>query len=390
MAAITTTLLTTLRTTLRGEFKIAFDNALANADWKKLATVISSATKSNTYDWLGKFPQMREWIGDRVVKDIAGFSYAITNKKNEATLGVSREDIEDDNIGQYKTLASSMGQEASDFYSRELAKILIAGDKSLCYDGQNFFDTDHPVYPNADGTGDAKNVSNIQGSASALGAPWFLLCLNRPLKPFIVQERVRPEFDEVTDTHNDHVFMKDEYLYGIRHRGNFGYGLWQQAVFSRETLNAANFTGAYQTMCEFTRDGGDPIGFRPTHLVVPPSLRSAAEEIVNKANLAGGESNVNYHKVELIVLDWLDGRSVVATPAASVAGGSYSGAQSVTLTCATSGAEIHYTTDGTTPTAKSVKASGAISIAATKTLKAVAVKDGLVDSAVFSATYTIS
>lgn len=305
MAVITSTVLNVLRTQLRGEFKTAFDSAVARADWKKLATVITSTTASNTYGWLGKFPQMREWVGDRVVKSIKEFGYTVSNKKNEATLGVSRTDIEDDNLGQYRTLAQAMGQEASDFYSRELAKILVAGAASLCYDGQNFFDTDHPVYPNADGTGGMVQVSNIQGSTTATGDPWFLLCLNKPLKPFIVQERVRPEFEEVTDTKNDHVFMKDEYLYGVRHRGNFGYGLWQQAVMSKEELNATNFETAFEKMATFKRDGGDPMGILPTHLVVPASLRSKAESLIKKATLANGESNINFDKVEIIVSPWI-------------------------------------------------------------------------------------
>lgn len=79
--------------------------------------------------------------------------------------------------------------------------------------------------------------------------------------------------------------------------------------------------------------------------------------------------------------------SVVATPTASVATGSYSATQSVTLSCATSGAVIYYTTDGTTPTTASSNYSTALSISATTTLKAIAVAQGIT-SATASYTYT--
>lgn len=292
-----------LRTMVRAEFQQAFDAAVALDDYKELVTIITSNTKSNSYAWLGNFPQMREWIGDRVINDMKESSYTIENKKYEATLGVDRTDIEDDNLGQYRVLAQTQGQETVDFFWRQIAKLIVGGFTSLCYDGQNFFDTDHPVYEKPDGTGTNKATSNVLGTGS--GAPWFLLDLNRPLKPFIMQERMKPEYDEIKDVQNDTVFMKDKYLYGIRYRGNWGYGLWQQAVASKEELTAANFEKAYGMMESFKRDGGDPLGLKPTHLIVDVSNRAAAEAILLKQNLAGGESNTNYNRVKLVVCRWL-------------------------------------------------------------------------------------
>lgn len=80
----------------------------------------------------------------------------------------------------------------------------------------------------------------------------------------------------------------------------------------------------------------------------------------------------------------------VATPSFSPAGGTYTGAQSVTISSATSGATIHYTTDGSTPTASSPTYAGAITVSSSLTLKAVASKSGMTDSAVGSAAYTIN
>ena len=78
----------------------------------------------------------------------------------------------------------------------------------------------------------------------------------------------------------------------------------------------------------------------------------------------------------------------VAKPVATPPAGDFSGSVSVTLSCATEGADIYYTDDGSTPTSGSTKYTTAISISSTKTIKAIAVKSGRTDSAVLSATYT--
>ena len=79
----------------------------------------------------------------------------------------------------------------------------------------------------------------------------------------------------------------------------------------------------------------------------------------------------------------------VATPSFSVAEGTYTSAQTVAISCATSGATIYYTTDGNTPTTSSSVYSSALTISETTTVKAMAVKEGMNNSAVASATYTI-
>ncbi len=78
----------------------------------------------------------------------------------------------------------------------------------------------------------------------------------------------------------------------------------------------------------------------------------------------------------------------VQTPTASPGGGSFSGSQQVTLSSATPGADIYYTTDGTTPTPGSLLYTAPIQLTATVTLRAIAVKTGMSDSGVLSATFT--
>lgn len=75
-------------------------------------------------------------------------------------------------------------------------------------------------------------------------------------------------------------------------------------------------------------------------------------------------------------------------PTFSVAAGTYLEAQEVELACVTEGAEIHYTLDGTEPSAASALYSAALTISETTTVKAIAINNGI-SSSVVSATYTI-
>ena len=80
-----------------------------------------------------------------------------------------------------------------------------------------------------------------------------------------------------------------------------------------------------------------------------------------------------------------------AAPSFTPAAGSYSSAQSVTISTATSGATIMYTTNGTTPsTTVGTVYSSPVSISATTTLQAIAYESGMNNSAVTSGVYTIT
>jgi hypothetical protein len=79
-----------------------------------------------------------------------------------------------------------------------------------------------------------------------------------------------------------------------------------------------------------------------------------------------------------------------ATPVLSPKAGVYTSAQSVTITDATTGAAIYYTTDGTTPTTASTLYTGPVTVSSTETLRAIAVASGYNNSAVMTATYNIA
>ncbi len=268
--------------------------------YERVATVVNSTTAENEYGWLGQMPRFREWIGDRHVNSLKTHGYSIKNKPFEQTVGVDRDAIEDDNIGVYTPLFSELGRSAASFPDELVFPFLKAGFATTCYDGQYFFDTDHPVIAE---DGSTVSVSNSGGGA---GTPWFLLDTSRALKPVIYQSRKR--FDRLVRKDQDtdeNVFNRKEFVYGTDGRCNVGFGFWQMGYGSKQTLDAAAYEAGRAAMGGFKGDGGRPLGIVPNLLVVPPSLEGAGKRILQSQLVNGGESNPWAGTAELLVVPWL-------------------------------------------------------------------------------------
>lgn len=282
--------LETLRTGLRTDFNGALTTAAPVSG--PMVTPITSGTRVETYGFLGDLPIFRKWVGDKRIKSVAEKSYQLINEPFEATIGIHKHKIEDDNLGLYPALVKGWGQDAGSLSDRLVFEALAQGHLRPCFDGQNFFDDEHPVEYDEDG------ASNMSGAGAV--QPWFLLDLSKPLKPFIYQTRQAPKFDMVTDMSDSHVFSTGEYLIGAEARGAAGYTLWQLAHRSTATLDAAGYEAAYSAMTELKDDNGEPLGVKPTHLVYGTSNRAAAKTLFEAQNKAGGESNIHYKDVALI------------------------------------------------------------------------------------------
>lgn len=286
---------------LRVAFDTAFQAGLGMAPpmKDKVAMTIRSTTASNSYGWLNQLPGMREWIGARVIQNLSESSYSITNKGFEETVGVDKYDIQDDNLGQYSMLMTRLGEAAAALPEQLVWDLLKNGFTTNCFDGQNFFDTDHPIVQ-ADGT--TGTYANTDGGA---GTPWFLLCTTQSVKPIIYQERQAAKFVSKDKETDDNVFSQRRFVYGVDMRCNVGYGLPQMAWGSKQTLNAANYGIARAAILSMKGDGGRPLGLVPNLLVVPPSLESAALKILNSENNDAGATNEWKGTATPLIVPWL-------------------------------------------------------------------------------------
>jgi hypothetical protein len=136
-----------------------------------------------------------------------------------------------------------------------------------------------------------------------------------------------------------------------------------------------------------------------TGMAVTASYSDGSTETVTitAENISGFDSStvgqktvtVSYGgKTAEFTVNVIDPNLTVAKPTASPAAGTYTSTQSVTLSTTTAEASIYYTTDGSTPTSDSTLYSSPISIEKTTTLQAIAIKDGMDNSSIFTAVYT--
>ncbi|MBL4876695.1 MAG: Mu-like prophage major head subunit gpT family protein [Cohaesibacteraceae bacterium] len=283
----------------KNNYQKGFDSH--EALWSTVATLVPSGTSSNEYGWLGEFPGMREWIGERVIRQLGTHDYTLKNRKFELSVGFKLDDLADDNIGIYAPRMQGLGDAAARHPDELMFEAVQLGLTSKCYDGQNFFDRDHPVL---DKEGKAQSVSNSFGAGDGK-AKWYLLDASRALKPFIRQQRKKPEFTALTDTTSERVFMLDEVLYGVSSREAAGYGFWQMASVSQADFTAANFAEVYTSMTSMTGDHDKKLTLKPNILLVPTSLEDAARLLMT-AEKIGNEVNPHRNKCKIVVCPWLD------------------------------------------------------------------------------------
>jgi len=132
-----------------------------------LAMVVDSTTDTESYNWLGTVPKMREWISERQLSGLSSHNYSIQNKNYEASLEVDRNTIEDDKYQLIRPRINQLANEAVRYQEELAINQLINGLTLLCYDGQFFFDTDH-VDPGA--TYQTNQSNKLTGSGVTIAA----------------------------------------------------------------------------------------------------------------------------------------------------------------------------------------------------------------------------
>lgn len=278
-------------------FQMAFNQGLESVEhtWSMVAMTVPSYGRSEIYPWLKNLPGTREWIAERYVNQLEADGFEVVNRTFEDTYAVRRTDLEDDRLGIYKPAFSMLGEAAAETPDELVWSLLPAGFDTVTWDGQYFFDTDHPVLNEK---GETVSVSNFGGGT---GTPWYLISTKRIRKPFIYQKRTEVEFAKQDQANDESVFMRDEFLYGVRLRCAAAYGFWQMCYASRQPLTPATFDAAYDAMGSIKGDYGRPLTNKPDLLVVPQSLRTKANEVVVVSRLANGADNPNQGIVKVHV-----------------------------------------------------------------------------------------
>ena len=216
---------------LRAEFRNAYTRE--EPKWPLYAMQTSSSTKVEEHPWLTDFPQMREWVDERRLKQLLAHNYTLVNRDFESTIRIDRNDFDDDRLGLLSTQARGAGDAARSWKDELVATAVnnsfnasytdTRGTKVdvRCHDGKPFFAADHPLDE----------------------APAFSNKLDKALKA-----------DSLADA-------------------------------------SASFGAAETMLMEMTDWEGRPMGLTPKVLLVPPALKATASLLMLGDKLGGDDPN---------------------------------------------------------------------------------------------------
>jgi uncharacterized repeat protein (TIGR03803 family) len=168
------------------------------------------------------------------------------------------------------------------------------------------------------------------------------------------------------------------------------YTITQQAATPEFSLQTGTYVGTQSVTITdstsgatiyYTTNGTTPSASSAKYSA---AITVSATETVEAIAIASGYTNSDVASATFTIQI-----PMAAFPVFTPAAGTYTSAQSVTITDTTAGATIYYTTDGTTPTTASAKYTGAITVSSTETVKAIAIASGYNNSGVAIATFTI-
>lgn len=122
-----------------------FDNSAKAATpfYPRICTVAPSDGADEKYGFIGNMPGVKEWKGDRKFEQLRAANFEIANKLWENSLLVDKFNIKDDRIGMYGPMMQELAAEAMHHPDELWFEVLLGGETTACFDGQNFFDTDH-------------------------------------------------------------------------------------------------------------------------------------------------------------------------------------------------------------------------------------------------------
>jgi Mu-like prophage major head subunit gpT len=140
--ALNTAQATVIKRGITGRFDLGFGR-VNNIFYPRIATVMPSDGADENYGFMGDMPGVREWVGDRIFKELRAGEYRIQNKTWEDSLKIDRHALDDDRLRMYGPYLENLGAEAAMHPDELLFDTILAGETDLGFDGLAFFSTSH-------------------------------------------------------------------------------------------------------------------------------------------------------------------------------------------------------------------------------------------------------
>lgn len=296
---LTTATLQALQTTVTTAFQAAYQ--ATPLTYPRFTMTVTSSTKTATYGWLARMQKMRQWLGPRQIQNLSTYSTQLTNLTYEATLGLDREEIEDDMLGLFNARIQELAEKGA-YFPQQVVLDAIAANATT-FDGKAFFATDHTlsspsggsaqsnlgtdlfspagwnavrtrmtVYVGEDGLPMgvrpnlvlippeyermAKYIFKLEKLPGASDNPqyneadyvvipewaglsqWFALDTSKAIKPFLFQDRKPLELVSKTALTDDNMFFNRELIWGVDARGAAMGTVWWLAHKSTGGIGA--------------------------------------------------------------------------------------------------------------------------------------------------------
>lgn len=140
---ITPSSIAAIETTFSSLFQQGWNGA--KPYWERLATKVPSTSRSQVYGAMQRVPKAREWLGPRLFHNILGHALTIDNKHFEDSIEVSRDDIEDDQLGWTNPVVQELGRQAAKWPDQLLRDQIQANP--IGFDGLAMFHDAHTLDP---------------------------------------------------------------------------------------------------------------------------------------------------------------------------------------------------------------------------------------------------
>jgi len=116
----------------------------AGAGWVPYVSMLFPSNQQfENYKWLGFSPALSRWMGSRRPTSLKGNGIIIENLLFDATLEISVDDLRRDKSQQILLRVQELAAECANHWATLLTALIEAGETTVCYDGNNFFDTVH-------------------------------------------------------------------------------------------------------------------------------------------------------------------------------------------------------------------------------------------------------
>ncbi|HPN32307.1 MAG TPA: Mu-like prophage major head subunit gpT family protein [bacterium] len=278
---------------MRETFKAEWLKGKGTRLYEKIAIVLESIHKTETYSYLGNFPSIKGWTDERIEEQFENNNFEITNEDWQALVRVNRDDILFDRFKLVEPHIKQMVKAAASGYIKMFINLIQNGEDKKCYDGQPFFSSLHPSANDAKQSnllkyklsvkafnyaketmrkfkavnGDIYNMTPntiiappaLESAAISIAQcerynektnmyegvsnvlilnelendnEWFLADLteDNTAKPFILQIAKDYELGLCTKLKNNSPIAHKRPVYGIDGASNAGYGFWQSII----------------------------------------------------------------------------------------------------------------------------------------------------------------